>query len=156
MCKLIVRVEDYGYPLPTSPTMPKRSYRSATSLAKRSTELAIATPQVMAHRLTRMALAGPVLSARDRHEFQRMHAEKTTAFTESWQAMGWHAWQNQQRWWKAMMPLLSAPSPHAWWPTTAAAARLQNEALAMLNQGLAPVHRTAVANAKRLQRTKLR
>lgn len=36
------------------------------------------------------------------------------------------------------------------------AAQLQGAALAMLGKGIAPMHRKAVANAKRLARTKLR
>ncbi len=131
-------------------------HRSATSLAKRSMELAVATPQVMAHRLTRMAVAGPILSTRDRREFHRMHAEKGVAFSQAWQAMGWHALQTQQRWWAAMMPSWRGPTSAAWLTPTKAAASMQNEALSILNKGLAPVHRTAVANAKRLRGTKLR
>jgi hypothetical protein len=40
--------------------------RSSDLLARQATELAMAVPQVMAHRLTRMALAGATPSARDR------------------------------------------------------------------------------------------
>jgi hypothetical protein len=39
------------------------------SLIAKAAELAFAVPQVVAHRVTRMALAGPSLSDRDRKEF---------------------------------------------------------------------------------------
>jgi hypothetical protein len=136
--------------------MLNRRTLTARSLAQKSAELAIATPQVMAHRLTRMALAGPVLSARDQREFHRMSTEKAAAFTQAWQAMGWHALQTQSRWWKAMVPTAGTLKPTGWLTASMAAARMQHDALTMMNQGLQPVHRKAVANAKRLRRTPLK
>jgi len=56
----------------------------------------------------------------------------------------------------------------SWWPTAAArrgaapqtlaqtAGAWQNAALDILSQGIRPVHRRAVANAKRLSRSKTR
>src|SRR5664280_1211884 len=67
--------------------MPSRHKRKTKSLLSKATELAFAVPQVVAHRVTRMAIAGPSVSERDRKELQRMSAEKTTAFIESWNAM---------------------------------------------------------------------
>ena len=71
--------------------MPSRRMRRTSSLAAKTAELAFAIPQVVAHRMTRMAMAGPSLSDRDRKEFQLMSAEKTAAFTESWNAMNMQA-----------------------------------------------------------------
>src|SRR5438128_1971363 len=68
-----------------------RAGRGLIDLVPVDSELAFAVPQVVAHRLTRMALAGPVLSARDRREFHGMGQEKVHAFWQSWFAMGW-AW----------------------------------------------------------------
>ena len=67
--------------------MPARR-RPSASLSAKTTELALAVPQVVAHRLLRMAHAGPHLSARDRKEFARMIAEKNSAFAESWSRIG--------------------------------------------------------------------
>jgi hypothetical protein len=67
--------------------MPARRNRAARSLAVQAAELAVAVPQVVAHRVTRMALSGPRLSARDRKEFELMVAEKNAAFGEAWKAM---------------------------------------------------------------------
>src|SRR2546427_799414 len=48
----------------------------------------VCSSDLVAHRLTRMAMAGANPSARDRREFTRMVSEKQTAFQQSWAAMG--------------------------------------------------------------------
>lgn len=136
--------------------MPSRRKRPSPSLAWKAAELAVAVPQVVAHRVTRMALAGPKPSARDRKEFERMVAEKNAAFAASWAAMALQAALAQQSlatsW---MASFLAAGRGRK--PSPAAAARQWNAAaLGVLGKGLAPVHRKAVANARRLARTKLR
>ena len=62
--------------------------RTPKRLAILANELAISVPQVVAHRMARMALAGSPLSARDRREFTGMVNEKLVAFWQSWFAMG--------------------------------------------------------------------
>jgi len=125
-----------------------------TTLAARGAELAFAVPPVMAHRIARMTLAGVQPSERDRREFTLMGAEKTAAFQQSWLAMGLQMWRAQQAftvfWWRACLSPWGPPSLQA------VQAHLQSAALGVLGHGLAPVHRTAVANAKRLSRTRLR
>lgn len=119
--------------------MPTRR-RNSTKLATQSAELALAVPQVVAHRLTRMALAGAQPSARDRREFHGMGQEKVLAFYQSWFAMGWAVVQAMQKAWLAMLQGARVPlidTQH------------------VLSQGLAPVHRRAKSNAKRLARTRL-
>lgn len=115
--------------------------RRPRSLARQSAELAVAVPQVVAHRVARMALAGPRPNARDRREFQGMWQEKVHAFWQSWFAMGWAMAQAWQQAWVAglqgaRVPLIDAQS--------------------LLAHGMAPVHRKATANARRLARTRLR
>jgi len=136
--------------------MPARR-RPPASLSTKTAELALAVPQVVAHRLLRMAHAGPHLSARDRKEFARMIAEKNSAFGESWNAMALQALQSQ-RTFAAALALAATPprSTRAGPGAHALAAQLQQAALAVIGKGLAPVHRRAVANAKRLARTRLR
>ena len=111
-----------------------RHAQQSLKLAQHATELMVAAPQVVAHRLTRMAQAGHTPNARDRAEFQRMGAEKMAAFWESWQAMGLQA-----------MMAWNLP----WWQSGSAWTTL-------MARGLAPVHRRAVANAKRLGGTRKR
>ncbi|MCG2595387.1 hypothetical protein LZ009_21625 [Ramlibacter sp. XY19] len=115
--------------------------RSSAHLSRQAGELALAVPQVVAHRLTRMALAGPTLSARDRKEFQGMGQEKLVAFWQSWFGMGWAMAQMWQKAWLAALQGARMPSI---------------DTNHILSQALAPVHRKATANAKRLARTPLR
>ena len=51
--------------------MPSHHKRKTMSLIIKAAELAFAVPQVVAHRVTRMAIAGPSLSERDQKEFRR-------------------------------------------------------------------------------------
>ena len=136
--------------------MATRRRRATQSLAVKAAELALAVPQVIAHRVIRLALAGPKVSARDRKEFQRMITEKIAGFSESWVAMVRQATlANQALAGSIFRSFLSMPRgkrPSA----TASVAQLRRAALRVLDKGVAPVHRKAVANAKRLRRTKLR
>ena len=137
--------------------MTVRRPRPKSSLSVKTAELALAVPQVVAHRLLRMAQAGPRMSARDRKEFARMFAEKHSAFGESWNAMAQQA-LHSHRAFAATLALATSkpPSARAGAVHHALAVQLQQAALAVLGKGLAPVHRRAVANAKRLARARLR
>jgi hypothetical protein len=122
--------------------------RTNRKIARQTLGLSLAVPQVVAHRAGRMAAAGSTPSARDRKEFALMGTEKVAAFYESWAAMGWAALQAQQRAWTGMM---FAP-----WGRLPSTSTLANQPLPLLYHVLAPVHRRAVGNAKRLGRTKRR
>ena len=102
----------------------------AQRLARQFTELAFAAPQVVAHRTLRMAAASSPPSARDQAEFMRMGTEKVAAFYQSWGAMWMAMWALQFDFARAM----------------------SGAALSVTGAGLAPVHRRAVANARRLGR----
>lgn len=136
--------------------MAARRTRKNHTLAMKTAELAFAAPQVMAHRLTRMALSGPVPNQRDRDEFRRMSSEKAHAFQQSWQAMWAQAWRAQWAMGAWVMRSMASPAQLRKATPTALAAQLHGAALGVAHKGLAPVHRKAVANAKRLSRTKLR
>ena len=115
---------------------------------RQAIELALAVPQVVAHRVGRAARAGPFPSPRDRREFQQMGTEKIAAFYESWHAMviemtraNMRLWASPPWWsnpWKAMVPGSRAASMHT------------RTALDILHRGTGPYHRRAVANARRL------
>lgn len=136
--------------------MPTRRLRKpSTTLATKVAEIAIAAPQVVAHRVTRMAMAGQTPSERDKKEFALMVAEKKAAFSESWIAMANQATRANQV--LAVSMLQSFWSPLRRKSSAAAVtAQIQRAAVGVLSKGVAPVHRKAVANAKRLARTKLR
>lgn len=122
----------------------KRPRRPRRSSASHLVDLGIAAPQVVAHRLARMAAAGGTLSARDRREFTGMVLEKQTAFAQGWMAMWVEAALAQQRFLLAC--LWGAP----WTGTHASRAAADWERL--LSRSLAPVSRKATANARRLSR----
>lgn len=132
-------------------TRPRTS--ASQRLATQTLELSLAAPQVVAQRLTRMALAGAHPSARDRQEFTLMGAEKMLAFQQSWAAMWMQAWRMQMEMAQTMATATlkaamggGAPRPSAWM------AQLPQAATRMMAAGLTPVHGKAVANAKRLAR----
>jgi hypothetical protein len=102
-------------------------------------------PQVLAQRALQL----------DPKEFHRMGAEKAFAFGESWNAMFMQAFAEQQRMALSLMTSF-------WFPWLApksrqsAARQLTSAAFGIAGAGLAPVHRRARANAKRLGRRRLR
>jgi hypothetical protein len=99
-------------------------------------------PQVIAHRLSQM----------DRKEFHTMGAEKFVAFGQSWNAMVMQTMVENQR--------LALSATQAFWfpwlPRSSTSKQLQRAALGIAGAGMAPVHRRAVANAKRLRKRRLR
>jgi hypothetical protein len=78
--------------------MATRRTRKAGSLAAQTIALGIAAPQVAAHRVARMAMAGASPSARDRKEFHRMGTEKMIALNEAWSAMAFEAFRPIKNW----------------------------------------------------------
>ena len=134
--------------------MTTRRTRKSKSLTVKSMEVALSVPQVVAHRVTRMALAGPTLSDRDRKEFQMMANEKYVAFAQAWSAMAMQVFRANQTFTASMFHYIF--SFFSYRPSAAsAAAQLQNAAIGVLGKGLAPIHRKAVSNARRLAKTKL-
>ena len=129
-----------------------RRRRRQKPVGAQAIELALAVPQVVSHRLIRLSRAGHSPSLRDRREFYLMGAEKVEAFYESWNAI--------------LIELLRANLKLTlalwWWPWTGTmrvpgllSKRSRRNALAVLGSGLAPFHRRAVANARRLGRARL-
>ena len=108
------------------------------AVARHSVGLALAVPEVVAQRVMRMWLAGAPLSKRDRDEFHRMYAEKFVAFFESWNAMA--------------LEMFSASLTLGLFPLWTLGARNRRAGMRVLSAGLAPIHRRAAANAKRLRR----
>lgn len=133
-----------------------RPNRKTKSIAAQATELAFAVPQVMTHRITRMAMAGHVPSKRDRKEFDLMVAEKNTAFAQSWVAMANQSLLANQALSASMLRTLCSPIGIGTPSFATVLSQVHGATLGVLGHGLAPVHRKAVANAKRLARTKLR
>ena len=133
--------------------MPARRLRSSRALNRHVVDVAFAVPQVIAHRMMRLALAGASPSARDRAEFDRMIGEKLVAFHESWFAMYWAAVRASQQLTVSMLQAMAFP----WAAGVSARARGRaawpKAAADILGAGLAPIRRRAVGNAKRLRRS---
>ncbi|MFC2974167.1 polyhydroxyalkanoate granule-associated phasin [Azotobacter bryophylli] len=124
--------------------------RRTNLLSKQAMELGIAAPQVIVARLARLAMAGANPSARDRHECYLMGAEKAAAFGEAWLAMSMRMLQANQQ---LMLSLMFSWNPLLGGNALARSVQAyQSAMLDVLGKGLAPVHKCAVANAKRLRR----
>ncbi len=138
-------------------------------------EVGIAAPQVIAHRTARMAAAGHMPNARDQREFSRMGQEKLEAFSQSWTAMATQmaAFNMQfatlatQQWfsaWTALPRLMFAGTPAQMAKaqetllrsmassfSSAGNKQLSDSFSRIASKGLAPVHKTATANVRRLR-----
>lgn len=149
--------------------------RKAGSIAK-AAELAMAAPQVVAIRTARMLAAGANPGAADRAEFSQMRTEKVEAFWESMFGMGAQIVRTNQeyartaalQWWRLWT---TPPRLVAYRPVSQAMASLPRAAVLipgptrrqrqravskLVEAGLAPVHKRATANARRLGRIKKR
>lgn len=134
--------------------MSLRRRRKSRSLAAQTFELGMAAPQVIAHRLARMAAAGASPSARDCAEFQRMSIEKIAAANEAWTAMAAQTFLENQKIALSLMQSMWFPWMHRT-PTVKSVSRQWNRTAARVaGKGMAPIRRRAVANAKRLGRIK--
>ena len=156
----------------------RKTSRSTNSLATmwwsnvfKTWEIAMAAPQVIAHRTARMVAAGANPNARDRKEFNRMGQEKIDAFGESLINMSLPLFKMNQelaqiamrQWWKAWAApaMMAGASPakikraHAALISSLVAPMTSKRTNHLLSsavgEGLAPVHRRVTANAKRLQ-----
>lgn len=132
--------------------MSKKQLSRAHSIASKSGELGLVAPQVIAIRLGRMMLAGNSPSAKDKAEMHRMGAEKSAAFQQAWMAMYLQGLRMNQT-------LMLSMTRSLWtWPWSlnkpAQLGPLLNQigrgTLAMMDQGLRPIHATASANLRRL------
>jgi len=142
-----------------------------TDLALKTTEMMIASAQVIGHRTHRMRNAGAMPSLRDQREFALMGQEKVTAAIESAQAM-MHA--------MSVNPALTVRAMKDMWTSAAAvtslaascsaaeamsrqatlframvncatsAAKLSPAVARLAHHGLKPIHLCATRNAKRL------
>ena len=130
--------------------------RRSKSLVIQAAEVAVAAPQVVTHRLARMALAGPNPSPGDRREFARMGTEKIAAFYESWNAMFAQALRVQQHAWESSLRAMWFPWVHNPLEAARQVQQFQSAALGILGKGMAPVRKRAVGNAKRLRRPRPR
>lgn len=148
-----------------------------TGLATKTTELVMASAQVITHRTNRIAMAGPAPCERDQREFALMGQEKIDALSESAFAMAARMISlNQQLGtlaFRQMMVGTNGIMSLATSRTLAQTSKVQEElvretlsgsadAMSQLantvakvaHKGLQPIHSRATANARRLSRVK--
>jgi hypothetical protein len=136
--------------------MPAQLKRSTRRFAAQATELAFATPQVVNKRVAQMLFAGAMPSVDDRKEFKLMNDEKVEAFKESWAAMATESVLAHQR---LAIGMTTSMLKAAWFPWVAStssdmfANQMGNATMGVLNKGMEPVRKRAVANARRLSRS---
>lgn len=123
-------------------------------IAKQWAELSFAAPQVVMHRTSRMANAGTELSARDQAEFTRMSSEKIVAFYQSWMAMWTASFTVQFELARTVSSAAMAVATGGQAGAMSTVTATSNAAAKVLSAGLGPVHKKAVANARRLARHK--
>lgn len=135
--------------------------RRKPNALRQAAELAVAAPQVVALRGARILAAGTSPDARDRHEIWRMGAEKMQAMGECMNAIALQMYRAQQEWallamrqWWAMW--MNPWQWFGWWQaplrSSAMQKRLRSDVAKAWASGLAPVHKRATANARRLSR----
>jgi hypothetical protein len=142
----------------------RRTRRGAAALllATRAAELALAAPFVVATRTARLVASGTSPTAADRAEQLRMVSEKVEAFTAGWTAMAMRMHRVQVEWALAALRAwldawrfpVSVRPPVSLAQSTAATRRLVRGWHDVANAGLAPVHRAATRNARRLSQRK--
>lgn len=127
------------------------SRRRPKQLPIQAAELAFTAPQIITHRLMRMAVAGHSPSARDKREFHRMGSEKVLAFSESWQAMLVEAFRSQQELFLASMQSIWSMWLGGGLMPLFDQRHFHRAAHDIARHGLAPLHRGVMANKKRLK-----
>jgi hypothetical protein len=143
-----------------------RRTRSSSTLVKVA-ELAVAVPQVVALRTAQMLAAGTTPTARDRAEFSQMGSEKAAALWQSMAGLSRQLVSTNQAYARGVLMRLMRIWMTPWWlsaqrPPVQTMAVLparvlvptrreqQRAVCAVAATAVAPVHRRATANAKRL------
>lgn len=117
-------------------------------LGRQVAEINAVVPGIVSHRLMRLAWAGAMPSHSDRTELSRMSSEKWQAASQSAVAMTAFAMQQQMAMAQSFMQAMWAP----WMGMSHSSIPATNPVAGMLSAGLAPYHRIATANARRLRK----
>jgi hypothetical protein len=150
-------------------------YLAWGELAVKANELMFASSLVIQQRVSQMAAAGLMPSAKDRKEMMRMGSEKIEAINESGQAMllqcmamnplvGWRAFDSLMSSSRDMMSLAAKHNggqslnghsnlTDVMMQSTHATAELVNSAAKVVEHGMAPFHKRVTANSRRLSRS---
>jgi len=127
----------------------------AKSMMDHLAELGRDVPQIINHRITQMAYAGPFLSESERQEYRDMFTEKTLAFNASWSAMFMQTLRTNQTLTDSFLRSFWSPWLGMAPSVTAVATELQGAAMGVLEKGMAPVYQQVTANARHVARANL-
>lgn len=130
--------------------MTPHTIRRSRSIASQTAELAFAVPQVVAHRMGLIAMAGLSPSRRQQAEIKLMSDEKVEAFQESWVAMASQVIEVQQQVALQLVRAFWFPLAHRPPSLRSVERQFSQASLSVIGKGLEPISRRAVANAKRL------
>lgn len=119
-------------------------------LATQVAELVVAAPKVVAHRVGRMAMSAMQHDAPGETEWLHMGAEKLAAFGESWHAMALEICRLNQQLAEAIARSTISPGLGAMPEFLRSAGQTHGAAWSILQCGLAPIHKRAMANAQRI------
>ncbi|MDO6459519.1 hypothetical protein Q4485_02305 [Granulosicoccaceae sp. 1_MG-2023] len=121
--------------------------QSLTELPALLSDLALATPQVIAARLCLFGSAGPQLNQHEQREFFEMINEKVTGFSESWHTLWLESMKLHQRMFFDVLSFSPATPEH----TADSIGNWHRTAFDALPVSvLRPIHERATANAARL------
>jgi predicted Co/Zn/Cd cation transporter (cation efflux family) len=116
-------------------------------LGRQLAEINAVVPGIVSRRVMQFAWAGTNPSRSDRKEMSRMAAEKWQAASQSAMAMTAFAMEQQMQVAQSFWQAIWAP----WMGMSADYGRpVANPVASLLNAGIAPYHRIATANARRL------
>ncbi len=137
--------------------MASRPARPVARLTQQVIDLSWASPMVIAYRLAGIALAGPEPDAQARREVQGMIGEKLVASQQAWLAICQACWSAQWQWLQlyqqSWLALLGGNQARA---ARGLAEGVVRTSAGVASAGLEPYRRKAVANARRLSRSKRR
>lgn len=136
-------------PHPKNRTSFMTRINDTSRLKRQVAEINAVVPDILSRRLTRLAYAGVAPSRSDRSEMSRMSSEKWQAASQSAAAMAAFAMHQQMVMAQAFWQAVWAP-----WLGVSSAKRLPstNPVVGLLSAGIAPYHRIATANARRLRK----
>lgn len=152
---MLLAMTSVAYPYQKN-AMPTQRRRKSKSVSTQSVEMAIAAPQVVMHRLARIAMAGAAPSSRDRREFHGMVSEKQVAFSQAWIAMATETLRLNQAIAFSLFNGFRPLGSHKGSSSVQLSRTIRSGTDAILAKGLAPLHRKAIANAKRLGKSRNR
>lgn len=130
--------------------MRKQAARKRAHAAKQVADIYAKSPLVVSQRLSRYATSNPTAMLSNGIEAQRMVLEKASASVASMTAMGLAAF----RWNVRFAMFFARPSLGLARGVSAAkaSALIEDGAIDVLNQGLAPIRKRVSSNARRLSR----